>query len=280
MSAPDADRIRAAAGCDALAVRAVDEIASTNEALMQRPFDAAPAAPALVATLHQTAGRGRRGRAWVCEPGRSLAFSIAFERLVGGEPPPAALSIVVGAAVATALVPWARDLRVKWPNDLQRDGRKLGGILVETRRSLPLPPPQAPQAIERLVVGIGVNLVAPREDARIEQPACGLFDGSGARDDAAMLIGCIAGEVVRAVERFLVAGPAEFVAVWQRFDALQGEHVVVREGARVVASGCALGIDAQGALRLLGERGVQIVRNGEATLRSDPERAAARAAQR
>jgi len=280
MSAPDADRIRAAAGCDALRVQTVDEIGSTNEALMQRPFGEAPAPPALVATLQQTAGRGRRGRTWVCEPGRSLAFSIAFERRVGAEPPPAALSIVVGVAAAAALVPWAPDLRVKWPNDLQRNGRKLGGILVETRRSLPLASMGAPQAIERIVVGIGVNLVAPRDTRRIGQPVCGLFDDNGARDDPAMLIGCIAGEVVRAVERFLVEGPATFVALWQRFDALQGEQVVVLEGDRVVASGRAFGIDAQGGLRLLGERGVEIVRNGEVTLRRDPAHAAARAGER
>lgn len=269
MNALDADRIRAAAGCDALDVKTADEIASTNEALMQRSFAEAPAPPALLATLHQTAGRGRRGRNWVCEPGRSLAFSISFERSVGAEPPPAALSIVVGAAAAAALVPWAPDVRLKWPNDLQRAGRKLGGILVETRRSLPLPGVEATRSIERLVVGIGVNLVAPRDTGRIGQAACGLFDDTAVRDDPATLIGCIAGEVVRAIERFLAEGLGAFVAAWQRFDALHGESVVALEGDRIVASGRALGIDAQGGLRLLGDRGVEVVRHGEVTLRRE-----------
>jgi len=278
MSSLDADRIRAAAGCAALLVRTVDEIVSTNEALMQAPFGPAPASPVLLATLNQTAGRGRRGRVWVCEAGRSLAFSMAFERGVGAEPPPPALSIVVGVAAAVALAPWAPDLRLKWPNDLQRGGRKLGGILVETRRSLPLPG-APPHSIERIVVGIGINLAAPR-DARIGQPACGLFDGAIALDDPATVIGCIAGEVARSFERFLAEGAGEFVAAWQRFDALQGESVVVLEGERVVASGQALGIDAQGALRVLGAGGVQIVRHGEATLRRDEEREAARSVPR
>lgn len=280
MNALDADRIRAAAGCDAFHVQTVGEIPSTNEALMQRPFGQAPAPPALVATLHQSAGRGRRGRLWVCEPGRSLAFSIAFERRVGAEPPPAAVSIVVGVAAATALAPWAPDVRLKWPNDLQRAGRKLGGILVETRRSLPLQATgAATRSIERIVVGIGINLIAPR-DSRIGQPACGLFDDSDVRDDPATVIGCVAGEVVRAIERFLARGADEFVAAWQRFDALQGESVAVLEGGRVVASGRALGTDAQGALRLLGDDGVQIVRHGEVTLRRNDERAATRPAPR
>jgi len=272
MSSLDADRIRAAAGCDTLLVQAVDEIASTNEALMQRPFGQAPASPALLATLHQTAGRGRRGRAWICEAGRSLALSIAFERSVGAEPPPAALSIVVGVAVARALAPWAPDLRLKWPNDLQRGGRKLGGILVETRRSVPSPAASA-CAIERIVIGIGINLAAPR-DARIGQPSCGLFDGSSALDDPANVIGCVAGEVARSFDRFVADGPGEFVAAWQRFDALRGESVIVLEGERLVASGASLGIDEQGALRLLGDDCVRIVRHGEVSLRRVGEPAA------
>lgn len=280
MSVLDADRIRAACGCDVLDVRTVDEIPSTNESLMQRPFGELPAPPVLLATLHQTAGRGRRGRAWICEPGRSLAFSVAFERHVGSEPPPSALSIVAGTAAAAALAPWASDLRLKWPNDLQRAGRKLGGILVETRRSLPLHGVDAPLSIERIVVGIGINLVAPRDERRLGQPACGLFDDSAIRDDPATPIGRVAGEVVRAVHRFLAEGLAPFLSAWQRFDALQGEPVVVLEGDRVVASGRALGIDADGALRLLGERGVEVVRGGEIRVRRSSGHATAGAAHR
>ncbi|HEY0879549.1 MAG TPA: biotin--[acetyl-CoA-carboxylase] ligase [Zeimonas sp.] len=280
MGALDADRIRAAAGCDALHVRTAGEIASTNEALMQRAFGDAPSLPRLVATLHQTAGRGRRGRAWVCEPGRSLAFSIAFERSVGNEPPPAALSIVVGAAAAIALVPWAPDVRLKWPNDLQRGGRKLGGILVETRRSLPLPGSAATPSIERIVVGIGINLAAPRESPLIAQGACGLFDDAGVRDDPATVAGCVAGEVVRAFDRFVADGLGAFVAGWQRFDALQGEPVVVLQGEQVVASGRALGIDACGGLQLLRDGRIEVVRSGEVSLRRGDARVRAEALRR
>ncbi len=266
----DADRIRAAAGCEALHVRTVDEIGSTNESLMLPAFGERPAAPTLLAAAHQSAGRGRRGREWVAERGRSLAFSIAFERLVRGEPPPTALSIAVGAATATALTPWARDLRLKWPNDLQRDGRKLGGILVETRRSLPSST-DAGRAIERIVVGIGVNLAAPR--AALANPACGLFDGAVALDHAETVIGCIAGAVVRGVEQFFVEGLGGFVETWRRFDALCGEAVVVLDGDRVVLAGRALGIDACGGLRLHTERGIHVLRGGEVSVRRRlPER--------
>lgn len=277
MSAPDADRIRAAAGCDALLVRVVDETPSTNETLMESPFGRVPAPATLLATLRQHAGRGRRGRAWLCEPGRSLAFSIAFERVVRNEPPPAALSIVAGTAVAAALAPWAPGIGLKWPNDLQLAGRKLGGILVESRRSPPSMDLRVETAIERIVVGIGINLAAPREPQLVHS-ACGLFDGTDLRDDPGVLIGCMAGEVVRAFERFLSDGLAPFVARWERLDALRGAPVVVLDGERVIASGCALGIDADGALRLLGPCGVETVRSGEVSLRRSDEWAVGAAA--
>lgn len=262
----DPARIRIAAGSESLRVQAVDEIASTNDALMERRFGDSPAAALLLAAAVQTAGRGRRGRAWVSEPGRAVAFSLAFERFVADERPPAALSIAVGAAAAGALAPWAPEVRLKWPNDLLRGGRKLGGILVETRRSPPLAnDPQ--RSIERLVIGIGVNLAAPRSDERIGQPACGLFDGVATPDPAETVIGCVAGAVVQAVEKFLASGLAPFVEAWRRYDALAGAPVAVLDGERVLSSGIARGIDAGGGLRVETASGIEIWRSGDVTLR-------------
>lgn len=268
MTAIDADRIRVAAGCASLRVESVDEIGSTNEALMSRAFGASAAAPTLLAAAGQWAGRGRRGRAWVSEPGRSVAFSIAFERMVRDEAPPAALSIAVGAAAAGALTPWAPDVRLKWPNDLQRAGRKLGGILVETRRSAGAPGPRG--SVERIVVGIGVNLAPPRADERIAQPACGLFDAAGYTDAAETVIGCIAAAVVPATERFLASGLSGFLDAWRRFDALEGAAIVVLDNERVLARGVACGIDAGGGLRVRTDEGMQVWRSGEVGVRTAP----------
>ncbi len=266
MSAIDVERIRLAAGCDTLRVTAVDETGSTNDDLMEAAFGDAPAPPRLLATASQTAGRGRRGRSWITEPGRAIAFSIAFERAVGAQPPPAALPIAVGAAAASALTPWAPDVALKWPNDLQRAGRKLGGILVETRRSPPVPR-AAQGSIERIVVGIGVNLVAPKDGAAMAVPACGLFDDSLSRDAPESVIGCIAAAVVPATECFLAHGLAPFIAEWQRFDALAGEAVTATDGDRTIVAGRALGIDATGGLRVQTPSGLRVLNAGEVTVR-------------
>jgi BirA family biotin operon repressor/biotin-[acetyl-CoA-carboxylase] ligase len=101
----------------------------------------------IVVAEHQTAGRGRHDRRWDAPRGTALLVSFVLE-------PRALLSLALGVAAAEACGP---DVRLKWPNDLLLDGRKLGGILVETT------PVKA-------IAGIGINLTsAPEGAARLGQ---------------------------------------------------------------------------------------------------------------
>ncbi|NLD70388.1 MAG: biotin--[acetyl-CoA-carboxylase] ligase [Limnobacter sp.] len=273
MAAIDIQRIREAAAGEDLAIETVDETGSTNRVLMEAPFGRAPAGPRLLAAARQTAGRGRRGRGWVMEPGRSVAFSLAIERTVAAtSPPPSGLPVAVGVAIAQALAPCAAGLRLKWPNDLQRDGRKLGGILVETRRGA-----GAQSPIERLVVGVGINLFVPRDPgATIGQPVTGLFDDEDGPSDASAqpmvpetVIGLVAAAINAAARRVLVEGLAPFLAAWQRLDALDGQPVVVLDHAGVaVQQGIARGIDDSGALLVETSDGVCKLSSGEVSLRA------------
>jgi len=102
----------------------------------------------VVVADHQTAGRGRRSRRWSAEPGTSLLVSVLARPRVG---PPLwpAFSLAAAVAVAEALrVAAGLEPRVKWPNDVLVRGRKIAGILPESRVS----------ADPVLVIGIGVNL--------------------------------------------------------------------------------------------------------------------------
>jgi len=266
MSLLDAEAIRAAAALDGLRIETIDEIGSTNQALMDAPLGSHPAPPRLLAAARQSAGRGRRGRAWLSPEGRSVAFSIAVERRVRAQQPPAAISLAVGAAAAAALASWAPDVRLKWPNDLLRERRKLGGILVECRRGLPGAGADG-SVTERIVVGIGLNLLAPPLGP-IGQPACGLFDGEAPPVRAAeTVIGVLAAATVPAVQRFLDEGLGPFVQAWRRLDAFAGEEVALLEGDRVVAAGRSLGLDASGGLRVQLADGIRVVYSGEVSLR-------------
>jgi BirA family biotin operon repressor/biotin-[acetyl-CoA-carboxylase] ligase len=262
----DAGSIREfAAACDALRVEVVAQTDSTNRVLMDSAFGADPAPPRLLAASCQTAGRGRRGRAWISPPGRSIAFSIAFERRVGSEPPPVAAAVAIGATAALTLARWAPDVQLKWPNDLQRARRKLAGILLECRRG-----PAAVRrggTIERIVVGTGVNLLAP-DEAALSQPACGLFDDNALPPRAAeAIIGGLAAAFVPAMRQFLAEGLGPFVDIWRRFDALDGEQVVVMDNERALVAGRALGLDDSGGLRVQTPHGVQVITSGELSLR-------------
>lgn len=132
----------------------MEECASTNEALLARRSDEQFPGTALLA-LRQTRGQGRRGKEWSSLEG-NLALTLAFRTEVSAQAP--LYSFLIGLAAHRALaqlLPYGLDLRLKWPNDIYLNGRKLAGILTQARQQ---------GGSTDLVVGIGVNLAeAPPE---------------------------------------------------------------------------------------------------------------------
>lgn len=260
----DAARVARLAGLPAAQVEVVDEIGSTNQALLARP----PCeAPAVLIALNQVAGRGRRGRAWVGDPRDGLALSVSMSRpLAPGTPPLAGLTPALGLALAEALAPRVPGLVVKWPNDLQRDGRKVAGTLVETRHA---------DGRERVVVGVGVNLRVSEALARgVDQPIAGLLDGLPPDGAAALsredVAGLVARALVDALGRFFRDGFADTARRWPRLDALAGRDVVVTDAGQLLFSGRAEGIDDTGALRVRTAERVVAVTVGDVSVRVSP----------
>ncbi|MED5330764.1 MAG: biotin--[acetyl-CoA-carboxylase] ligase [Planctomycetota bacterium] len=104
---------------------------------------------AVVVTEEQTKGRGRRGRAWYTLPHQSLAMSLVLD--ASSLPRLSRLSILAAVSARRALCSLdVQDVRLKWPNDLMRGDRKIGGILVETA--------VCPNGERRHVLGLGINL--------------------------------------------------------------------------------------------------------------------------
>ncbi|TXN28260.1 biotin--[acetyl-CoA-carboxylase] ligase [Lacisediminihabitans profunda] len=134
----------------------LDECGSTNTELVRRASthgDEWPDLSALV-TLNQTEGRGRLGRVWVAPPGRAIAISVLLRpRLPAGEPLGLEnfgwLPLIAGVAMTRAVAALVPDhsVTLKWPNDVQVDGRKVSGLLAE------LLPSQ-----DAVVIGAGLNL--------------------------------------------------------------------------------------------------------------------------
>ncbi len=135
-----------------------DEVTgSTNATALELASAGAPEWT-LVAARHQTAGRGRLGRRWLDEPGGALIFSLVLRPEL---PPDRAglLSLLAGAAMAVACREvCGAPVGCKWPNDLMLGGKKVGGVLAESK--------VVGDAVDHIVVGIGVNLQQAPEELR------------------------------------------------------------------------------------------------------------------
>lgn len=264
MTSPDAALIRTLLGAHGLQFDLLDEVDSTNGWLLDAPAASQPATPRAVLALTQRAGRGRRGRSWLAEPGRSLALSVAFERT--GPAPAPGLSIAVGCEIAQALSAHCQGLALKWPNDLLRAGGKCGGILIESRSLR-----TGSQPLMRVVVGVGLNLLTPLDpQAQLAQPAAGLFDRA-VPQPVEPIIARVAQAVARAWTLHARDGLIPYLPVWAQFDAWHGRWVELSEAGQVIAHGKSLGIDAGGALRLMTEAGEQSVVAGDLSLRTRAE---------
>jgi BirA family biotin operon repressor/biotin-[acetyl-CoA-carboxylase] ligase len=143
-------------------VRWVAETGSTNQDLMAAAAAGAPDRTVLAAG-HQTAGRGRLDRRWEAPPDANLLVSLLFRRLPR-HAHELTQRVSLAAALAAERVAGVR-ARLKWPNDLEVDGRKLAGVLAQ-RGGAGAGPSAA--GSEFLVVGLGLNVGwAPEGAARL-----------------------------------------------------------------------------------------------------------------
>ncbi|NIR59287.1 MAG: bifunctional biotin--[acetyl-CoA-carboxylase] ligase/biotin operon repressor BirA [Gammaproteobacteria bacterium] len=262
----DPDRLRARLspqGRQLLAcLEVLDEIDSTNRHLMDRAGGGGRSGEAALAE-RQTAGRGRRGRGWYSPFAAHCYLSLLWR--FGEAPLPSGLSLTAGVAAARALERLGvAGVRLKWPNDLSWEGRKLGGILIE------LAGESAGPCAAVAGVGINVRMPAGAEPAPIDQPWIDLvrIAGRAAPGRNAVAAGVL-DELLVSLARFEREGFAPFRSEWERRDALAGRAVEVRSHDRV-EHGRAVGVDEGGAF--LVARGGETRRyvSGEVTVRAAP----------
>ncbi|MDP6044115.1 MAG: biotin--[acetyl-CoA-carboxylase] ligase [Phycisphaerae bacterium] len=138
-----------------------DRVDSTNDVAMSSASH--PGTGGLVVTAEsQRLGRGRRGGRWISPPGAGLLFSVLLTE--GPEQlDHEAATIAAGLAVAQGIED-ATSVRcdLKWPNDVRIDGRKIAGVLIESRQV---------GAVRATAIGIGVNVSASPPDEDIDRPA-------------------------------------------------------------------------------------------------------------
>ena len=195
--------------------------------------------PLWIAARRQTAGRGRRGRAWSGLEGN--LFTTGLYVLQADAARVAELSFTAALAVADVCDAALKDpaaTRLKWPNDVLVNGRKVAGILLESG--------QAPGGGLWLAVGIGINLAAAPEDS--ERPAASLAAAGGAIMPEAALDTLIAG-FERWRLRWLRDGFGPVRDAWLARAHGLGERCEARL-ARETVSGTFADLGPDGSLRL------------------------------
>jgi BirA family biotin operon repressor/biotin-[acetyl-CoA-carboxylase] ligase len=214
---------------------------STNDVLLRL----APAErhARVVLAERQTAGKGRRGRQWQ-SPGGNIYMSLGWRF---DEPAISlgALGLVTAVSVCRALARTGLvGHGIKWPNDIQVSGGKLGGILVELSSRV--------RSGCDAVIGIGINVGADDPGAgRIDQPWTNLSQSLGRKAvDRNQIVGMVLAELLECLRGGAGAFEGFLAVEWPKWDLLGQREVRIEYGESIL-DGTAQGIAPGGALRVL-----------------------------
>ncbi len=235
-----------------------DSIDSTNNEIKRRAEEGAPEG-LLVIAQDQTAGRGRRGRAWDSAKNEGIFMSLLLRPEI--EPGNASmLTLVMGLAVRSALEEiCGLNARIKWPNDVICDGKKICGILTEMSAE--------PDCVNYIVIGVGINVDNTEFPKEVRSMATSVFKQTGEHFPRAKIIAAC-------LRRF-----ENYYAVFQKTQDLRelreeynaclincGREVRVLDSDRD-DTGIARGIDERGELIVDTEQGARRVCTGEVSVR-------------
>lgn len=223
-----------------------EETASTNDVVEQLAKSGGREGLVVFAET-QTRGRGRRGRAWTSPRGKGLWFSVLLRPQL---PMAAASRITVAASVAVARAIRQNcgvDARIKWPNDVMVNDKKLAGILTELRAET--------DEILLAILGIGIDVNCTREDFpdSMRGMATSMELETGKAQDRMAL----AAQVLTALDGCYQAALTDFEGIadeWARLCTTLGKHIVVTMGQRRI-EGFAQALDGDGALLLRKDNG-------------------------
>ena len=240
-------------------LRYFDSIGSTNDAALAWAADGARDFSIVVAD-EQTSGRGRLDRKWLTPAGSAIAASLILRPEDAFRP---YLSRAAGLA-ALAIVESFRgldlDARIKWPNDVLVNGKKVAGILIENT--------WIGEKVDALVVGMGINVrraAVPPANV-LNFPAASIESELGKPPPAR-------GEILRGLLESLIEfrpriGSDEFIKAWEDRLAFRGRQVQISAGGAASVAGELLGLDADGGLRLKDAHGKLVsIHAGDVSLR-------------
>lgn len=234
-----------------------DEIDSTNTYLVNRAKAGAPDKTVAIAN-RQTAGRGRRGKSFFSPENTGLYMSI-IRKLDCNVETAMLITPAVACAVANALESVSgKEMGIKWVNDIYSGGKKLCGILTETKFDF------EHDKLDYAVIGIGINLFEPEggfpDD--LENVATAVFS-----DYSEDMRTAVIQEVLDNLDKYLPKiADKSFLEEYRRRSVLIGKTVNVIKGEESHPAQV-LGIDDNARLVVKDENGVRAIDSGEVSIR-------------
>jgi len=220
-----------------------DSIESTNLFLTNRPFSNKVQ---LCLAREQTQGKGQYGRNWESQRDGSILFSI--RRNFPQECNLNGLSLVVGLAIVKVIEQecLVEGFKIKWPNDIYFESKKLAGVLLENQTQL---------ESQSVVIGVGINYFID-QSMIFEIPWTDLSKITKKLPDIELLTAEIINNILVMSEHFSVFGFDDFRSDWNRYDMLQGKKVKCTD-LKDSFEGEVLGVSSKGALKIFTKNGVK-----------------------
>lgn len=240
-------------------LKVCESVDSTNNVARQLAEEGEEAGTLVVSEI-QTAGRGRMGRPWISPKGSGIWMSLVIRPDIVAYHAPA-LTLVMALAVCRAIRKTADlDCKIKWPNDIVIDGKKVCGILTEMSADM--------DGIRYIVIGVGINVLDTAFSEEIQDRAISVSQASGHNICRAELIAEVMKQFEDLYEKYL---QTEDMSLLQE----EYNHDLVNIGRRVrvldpkgAYQGTALGIDQKGDLLVrTKDQKMHVIASGEVSVR-------------
>ncbi len=224
----------------------LQEVGSTNDFLFTLVMPEKSKAIVCLSE-EQTAGKGTKGRKWQSELGASLIYSVAYA-FNDDVKDLSALSLAIGVIVQQSLETCGFfDVRLKWPNDLQHQYKKLGGILIEVKKI---------GNSFHLVCGIGINVKNILDAKTIDQAFTTLDQLSNQKISRNVIAAKLTEGLLNLFSQYPHKGFESWQEMWQSVHAYQDQKIRIMQPTGEL-SGVARGVDVDGALLLETDEGLQ-----------------------
>lgn len=241
-------------------LRYFDSIGSTNDEALAWAAEGAHDFSLVIAN-EQTSGRGRLQRVWHTPKGSALAISLILRPDSMTKPHLSRTVGLAALAIFDSLLSLNLAPQIKWPNDILLNGKKTGGILVESVWS--------GTEVDSLVIGMGINVykssLPPANELKF--PATSVEDELGKEPPARE-------EIVQMILNSMLVwqkkmATTEFINTWQKRLAFRGQQVQTLVNEEITSTGKLDGLEADGSLRLINAQGKpEIIRFGDVSLRA------------